>query len=426
MISVEQALSLVLARVPRRAPTSVPLGEALGHTLAEDIVSDVDSPPHDKALVDGYAVRASDFSQPLVELRILEQVVAGECPTQAVTPGTATRIMTGAPLPLGADAVVMVEHTEDVPSDNRDSAARVRIREARATIGQNILRRAAALRCGETVLAVGHQIRPIEIGVLAEVGRSRVAVIPPPQVAVLATGNELVPVDRVPAAGQIRNSNGPMLAALVTRASGRAIELGIARDDEADLRRLIQRGLEADVLILSGGVSAGVLDLVPLVLQQFGVQQVFHKVDLKPGKPIWFGALPATAAAMTSVGEKLVFGLPGNPVSSLVCFELFVRPALAKLAGREADRPPRVATLAHAFRHRGDRPTYLPAAVVGNGTDGSHATDGKNVAEVLQVRLLDWKGSADLRTLADANCLAYFSPGEREYAAGASITIWEL
>ena len=410
MISVEQALSLVHARVPRRSPTTVPLGDALGHTLAEDIVSDVDSPPHDKALVDGYAVRASDIVAPHVELCILEQVVAGECPTQTVTAGTATRIMTGAPLPLGADAVVMIEKTETVTGGSHgDTAARVRIIDERAAAGQNILRRAASLRRGETVLTAGRPIRPIEIGVLAEVGRSHVAVIPPPRVAVLATGNELVPVDRSPAAGQIRNSNGPMLAALVTRAGGQAIELGIARDDDDDLRRLILRGLEADVLILSGGVSAGVLDLVPHVLQQLGVQPVFHKVNLKPGKPLWFGTLPAADG-----GEKLVFGLPGNPVSSLVCFELFVRPALAKLAGRDDPRTPRSATLAHTFQHRGDRPTYFPAAVTEDASSPPH------------VKLLNWKGSADLRTLADANCLAHFPAGDRNYAAGESLTIWEL
>ena len=170
------------------------------------------------------------------------------------------------------------------------------------------------------------QIRPIEVGVLAEVGKTHIAVRRRPRVAVMTSGNELVTADKTPAAGQIRNSNNPMVTALAQRAGADATDLGIARDERDAIRALVDRGLQSDILVLSGGVSAGVLDLVPSVLAEAGVVEVFHKVNLKPGKPLWFGVR----------GDTLVFGMPGNPVASLVCFELFVRPAIARNARRSA------------------------------------------------------------------------------------------
>jgi len=309
--------------------------------------------------------------------------------------------MTGAPIPAGADAIVMVEQTELVEGP----AASVRLAKQQVQAGQHIMRRATSLRRGDVVLSTGAMLRPIEIGLLAEVGRPRVAVFPAPTVAVLSTGNELVAVADAPAAGQIRNSNGPMLGALVQRAGGCHIDLGIGRDDQNSLTQLVTRGLEADVLVLSGGVSAGVLDLVPGELASLGVAQVFHKVDLKPRKPVWFGVLA------DPTGDKLVFGLPGNPVSSLVCFELFVRPAMARLAGGRADRlATQLARLTNDHRHQGDRPTYFPARLC--------SIDGQS-----QVELLAWKGSADLRTLSSADCLAFFPKGERAYRAGDEIDV---
>jgi molybdopterin molybdotransferase len=236
------------------------------------------------------------------------------------------------------------------------------------------------------------------------VGRVSVRVVPRPRVAILATGNELVPLEVVPGAGHIRNSNSPMLAAQVQAAGGAAAELGIARDTADELRTLIGIGLEADVLLVSGGVSAGVLDLVPGVLAELGVREVFHKISLKPGKPLWFGVRAAEA------GDRLVFGLPGNPVSSLVCFELFVRPALAALAGRAGGLVESTALLACEFVHRGERPTYHPARV------SSEA--GRQVVEPAR-----WKGSGDLAALAGANALACFPSGDRTHAAGEAIRV---
>jgi len=404
MIRVDDALAAVLERVHPSAPVHVPLLEAVGLALTEEVLSDVDSPPHDKAMVDGYAMIAADLQEPHADLVVLEEITAGVVPTQTVRRGTATRIMTGAPIPNGADVVVMVEHTQFLESSGGQPTVRV---SDQLNAGANIMRQGTAMRRGEQVLASGHVIRPIDIGVLGEVGTSAVPVHPQPAVAILATGNELVSVDKTPGPGQIRNSNGPMLAAQVARAGGRPRELGIARDEQDELARMVSEGLQAQVLLLSGGVSAGLLDLVPGVLASLGVEQVFHKVHLKPGKPLWFGTLRSEG------GDKLVFGLPGNPVSSLVCFELFVRPALARLGGREADRSRCAALLAADHDLRGDRPTYYPARLT--------QTDG-----VAQAKPLNWKGSADLRTLADANCLICYPAGNHQFHAGDPVELLML
>ncbi len=230
-----------------------------------------------------------------------------------------------------------------------------------------------------------------------------------PALAVLSTGNELVPPVRRPGPGQIRNSNGPLLVAAANMAGATAHDLGIAIDDAAELRLAIERGLAHDVLLISGGVSAGVLDLVPKVLADLGVEQAFHKVNLKPGKPIWFGVRSGHEFS------TLVFGLPGNPVSSFVCFELFVRPALGRLAGRddaalqEFDAP-----LAAPFAQRSDRPTYHPARL---------QTDN---AGQMTVEPLRWQGSGDLRTLVGANALAYFPPGAHQFEPGETVRVLRL
>jgi molybdopterin molybdotransferase len=406
MLTVEEALDAVLRHASPRPAATVALADALGLALAEDVVSDIDSPPHDKSMVDGYAVVAEDLAGGSAELAILEEVVAGAVPTLAVARGAATRIMTGAPIPDGADAVVMIEHAQVLPAADSD-LGRVRLHSQAVSSGQNILARAAAMHRGDVVLTAGAVIRPIEMGLLAEVGCARLQAIPRPAVAILSTGNELVPPDASPGPGQIRNSNGPMLVAAVRQAGGVPIDLGIGRDDRQELARLIARGLESDLLVLSGGVSAGVLDRVPGVLAELGVERVFHQVRLKPGKPLWFGVLRDDA------GYRLVFGLPGNPVSSLVCFELFVRPALEHLAGMPPASRRVAARLKEPYAHRGNRPTWHPAVIEAGG-------------DAYQVRPLVWQGSADLRALAAANALASFPAGDRQYAAGEAITCQRL
>jgi molybdopterin molybdotransferase len=405
MLDVAQALELVLQHARSPAPTRVSLSRALGLALAEDVRSDIDSPPHDKALVDGYAVRAADLAGGTGELRVVEEVTAGAVPTHTITQGAATRIMTGAPIPAGADAVVMVEQTELHDSATEVNGAIVKIAAPKVTSGQNILPRAASMKRGEIVLRAGCRIRAIEAGLLAEFGRAEVSAIPRPSVALLATGNELVPADATPAPGQIRNSNGPMLAALADAAGADVTDLGIAPDNEASLSAAIRDALTRDVAVLSGGVSAGVLDLVPAVLARLGVEQVFHKVRLKPGMPLWFGTLEKDNR------KRLVFGLPGNPVSSLVCFELFVKPALRALAGRsDVAHDTRAARLATEHQQRGDRATYWPATLQREGNEST-------------VQLLGWKGSADLATLAAADCLAVFPPGTERFPVGTTIEV---
>ena len=414
MLSVDEALALVVQQARRLPAATVALDAALGRSLAEDIVSDIDSPPHDKSIVDGYAIVAADLEQGEAELEVIEQVTAGEVPRKAISLGQATRIMTGAPLPVGANAVVMIERSELVgqrgldPLAGSTALARVWLRDRPAKPGQNILRQAAALRKGDVVLRAGCLLQPAQIGLLAETGRGQVLVTPQARVAVLATGNELVAHAQMPGPGQIRNSNGPMLRALVARAGATSIDLGIGRDNHQELQRLITRGLSADVLVVCGGVSAGVLDLAPGVFKALGVVEVFHKVRLKPGKPLWFGVL-----ARGEGSRCLVFGLPGNPVSSFVCFELFVRAAIDRLGGQEVPDRTVVARLNCEFTHRGDRPTYHPARLLGKQNE-------------LSVTPLSWRGSADLRTLAEANSLILFAAGDRTYAPGEQATVMPI
>lgn len=404
-LEVDQALALVMERAESLPPIVMPIRDALGLVLAEDVISRVDSPPFDKAQMDGYAVVAADLAAGPVELEVLAELTAGDAPRQRVVPGAAMRIMTGAPLPDGADTVVALEHTESLTTGGRRM---VRVSGGPVSVGKHILRRAALLQRGETVFCSGRRLSAVDLGLLAELGAEEVRVCPRPRVAVLPTGSELVAMGEIAGPGQIHNSNGPMLFALVAQAGGKPWYLGIARDDPAELRTGMTRGLESDVLIVSGGVSTGDHDFVPRVLVELGVQQVFHGVRLKPGKPCWFGVAPQ--------GERrtLVFGLPGNPVSCLVCFELFVRPALGSLAGNWNNQlSRRELRLAEAFEHRGDRPTYYPARLRRESGDP-------------RVQPLAWRGSADLRTLAEADALVLFPAGSRRYDADEVLTVLML
>jgi molybdopterin molybdotransferase len=262
------------------------------------------------------------------------------------------------------------------------------------------------MRAGDVVLPAGRQLRVQELGVLAELGRSVIPVIPKPAVALLATGDELVPVDQAPGPGQIRNSNETMLRGQVLRAGCVPVPLGIARDDERILEQKIREGLECDLLCLSGGVSMGKLDLVPATLARCGVREVFHKVHLKPGKPVWFGVYDHPDGR-----RRHIFGLPGNPVSSMVCCELFVLTAMRGLAGYPARPVPIAARLVSTHSHHDDRPTFVPSHL-------EFTFDGPRVAPV------DWKGSADLRATVDANAMALFPPGTKNYVIGDVVDVY--
>jgi molybdopterin molybdotransferase len=398
MLAVSEAQTIVLKHARPLPPIEVPLTlAALGLVLAEDVASDLDMPPFDKAMMDGYAVRSADLAAGPATLTVVEEITAGRTPTKTLGPGQAARIMTGAPLPAGADAVVMIERCENLDD------AHVRV-PGPVAAGENVQPRGRELQRGATVLAAGAVLRPQELGLLATVGRTSAWTHPAPRVAVLPTGDEIVPASAVPKESQIRNSNGPMLLAQAARAGGVPHDLGIAPDEERPLRKLIQEGLRSDVLLLSGGVSAGKLDLVPGVLKELGVEAHFHKVRMKPGKPIFFGSHEGT----------LVFGLPGNPVSSFVGFELFVRLTVARMRGLPATPPAFVPLpLAEDFRYATDRPTYHPAQV-----------EPAAVGE--RVRPVAWLGSPDLRALTAADALVLLPEGDHVHRAGQPLPVLRL
>ena len=401
MLSVDQAIEAILARCHPLPARSTPLSEALGQVLAEPIFADIDLPPFDKALMDGYAVRSTDLADSVERrFRIVEEITAGRLPTLPVLENEATRIMTGAPLPSGADAVVMVERSR---MEGNDVVLHGPVRP-----GLNRLTRGREMKAGELLLDRGTLLDASKLGLIASAGRSEVLAIPRPTVAVVPTGDELVPISQIPQPGQIRNSNGLMLAALahswgVTEVNERPIAL----DDPTRLNSALREAIEGwDVILISGGVSAGTKDLVPATLVDLGVEPVFHKVNVKPGKPIWFGVGPGRG----SKPGILVFGLPGNPVSGIVGFLLFVRPALDALAGLAPKRTQLASFgLGARFEHRGDRPTYHPARLV----------DGR-------IFPMGWAGSADLRAVALADGFAAFPGGDRAFQEGEAIPFLPL
>jgi len=398
MMTVTEALATILRETPTLAARSTTLdATTLGCVLAEDVASDLDMPPYDKAMMDGYAIRAADLSGGRAELAVVEEVSAGRVPTKTVGKGQATRIMTGAPIPPGADAVVIIERSTL-------HGERVVLQDTPPKQGQHILYRGREMRKDEVVLRSGAILRPQELGLLAAVGRTSALLYPPATVAVLPTGDEIVDPAKQPGPGQIRNSNGPMLVGQTVRAGAKAQLLPTAPDERESLRALIRRGLESDVLILSGGVSAGKLDLVPDVLRDEGVTPHCHKVAMKPGKPLFFGTR----------GRTLVFGLPGNPVSSFVGFELFVRPALRKLAGYSEPGPYWFnLPLAEEFAYSTDRPTYHPAVVV----QGEQS---------LSVKVVPWFGSPDLRGLTRAEAMVLLPIGKHVHRPGTMLPVVRL
>jgi len=399
MLTVAAAIEAVLEHARALPPAWCPLETALGCALAEDVVADADSPPFDKALVDGYAVRSADLGGTDRSLALGEVILAGRTPTRALGRREAAVVMTGAPIPPGCDAVVMQERARAIEGV-------VVVEEATTRSGQNLLPRGREMRAGEVVVPRGSILVPARMGVLASVGRGTVRVVPRPRVAIVPTGDELVEPGETPGPGQIRNSNAVMLHGLAVEEGACALSLPIAADDPPRLRQALARGLDADLLLVTGGVSTGQCDLVPATLEALGAKSVFHKVRVKPGKPLWFGVGPPRGDRP----QALVFGLPGNPVSGLVGFLLFVRPALAALAGKEQPGPDvQQARLACGFIQRGDRTTYHPARLV--------ARDALP-PDLPSLETLAWSGSADLRTVAAAGGFAVFPAGDRDYAPG--------
>jgi molybdopterin molybdotransferase len=386
-LTVSAALNAVLARAAPLGNEHVALEGVLGRVLTEAIRADIDMPPFDRSAMDGFALRAADAGAVPARLRVIGEVRAGEQSSLTVGPGEAVAIMTGAPVPAGADAVQQVEKT----------AAGGGFVEILAAVekGANIAPMGSEVRAGHEILAPGRVIDPATVAVLAAVGRHHVLVGKRPTVAILATGDELVAYHQRPAAAQIRNSNGPTLRAQALWAGAHAVVLGTARDNEEALVHGMEPGLDADILVVSGGVSAGAYDLVEDIFDKLGVIVEFRRVAIKPGAPLVFGHR----------GKALIFGLPGNPVSTQVTFDLFVRPAILRMQGAAVLARPAVSVvLAEAVTNRSGREAHLPAFV--------RSVGGRFVAAVLPSR-----GSADIVRHAHANALVVMAADR--VAAGA-------
>ncbi len=399
MLSIEQAQDEILSRIRVPGPGAierVSLLDAVGRVLARDVASDVDLPPFSRSTMDGYAVRAVDAAGGASRLRIVGESAAGRPAAIGVGAGETVKIFTGAMLPAGADAVVMVEKTV-ADGDH------VRI-EDRPREGQNIARRGEDLSAGAVALAAGHRVSTGSVGLLASVGATDVDVVRRPVVSILATGTELVRPSEVPGPGQIRESNGTVLAALVRSAGGAPRLLASVPDREDEIVRRTEEALEADVVLLSGGSSVGDYDFTPAVLRRLGVEIHFDRVSLKPGKPTLFGTR----------GETAVFGLPGNPISAFVVYHLLVRAALLRRLGVDAAAFPRVvARLEEPIRRLRARDQFLPARV---RLDGGRPS----------VAFVGWNGSGDVTCLNRANALVFVPHGEGSVAAGEETWVTPL
>ena len=397
MIQVQEALDQILSKIKFKGVEKVSLDKALGRVLAEDVVSRVNNPPLDNSAMDGYALIAEDIQSATpdspVRLEVVEEIAAGYTAKGTLKRGQAMRIMTGAPIPPGANAVLMQEDTEKdgnsiLCMDKADERENIR------TAGEDV-------KAGETVLKKGITLSPAHIGMMAVVGRSQIAVSQRPTVAILSTGDEILELDETPEGPQIFNSNGHMLSAQIKSAGGIPVYLGIARDTEEDLMEKFAWALKADIVVSSGGVSVGDYDLVKSSLQKMGQEMLFWKVAMKPGKPLAFG----------HIGETPVFGLPGNPVSSFVSFEQFVRPSLKKALGcADLSHKTVQARLTRTISKKPGRLHFLSSIV--SWADGEYT-----------VTPAGEQGSGILKSAANANGLLIFPLEAAEIQQGQEVAV---
>ncbi|MDZ7361650.1 MAG: molybdopterin molybdotransferase MoeA [candidate division KSB1 bacterium] len=376
MITVRQALETALQQTKRLPVETLALLESVGRVLAEDVISDIDMPPFARSTMDGYALCSEDIRHAPQRLRVVGVIPAGAYPNFSLQPMQAAKIMTGAPLPVGADAVQMVEKTRPLQDD-----AAVEILES-VSPGHNVSPLGSEARRGDVVLPAGAFISPGVIGLLAAVGKNSVAVYRAPSVGILATGDELVDITAKPGLGQIRNSNSFTLYAQVKQAGGKPHLLGVAKDTRVNLRQKIAEGLQFDLFLATGGVSMGDLDLVEEVFAEFGLEIFFDKIAMKPGKPVMLAR---------SARGGLVFGLPGNPVSATTVFEVLVRPVMRKMMGFPIYQNHMVlASLTEPFVNRSGREHYAPSVTWYE-------------EKRFLVRPLKSKGSGDVVTYAKSN-----------------------
>ncbi|MGP8245007.1 MAG: gephyrin-like molybdotransferase Glp [Bryobacteraceae bacterium] len=389
-LAFDQARQIVLDRVRSHLPEPrwerIALADTPGRVLAEDLAADRDAPPFDRSMRDGYAVRAADLPG---TLSVIGEVRAGSLFHDWVGAHEAVEIMTGAPVPGGADAVVMVEH-----SRRRNGSVEI---ERDAQAGQNIALQGSEARAGDVVLRAGVRIDYSHAALAASIGRTRLKVFQRPEVAIVSTGDEIVPVESVPEPFQIRNSNACSLASQVARAGGVPRRLPIVRDTLDSTRQALEWAFESELVLISGGVSMGKYDVVEPALASLGAEFFFDRVAIQPGQPLVFGRARG----------KFFFGLPGNPASTMVTFEVLARAALELLAGHAAPLLPIChARLARDFGQKPGLTRFLPATLL----------DG-------EVTPIGWSGSGDINALARANVFLVTDPGRAEYAAGDSIRI---
>ena len=408
VLPFEQARHLVEEHASRLRPRGrelLSLLDANGRILAEAITADRDFPPFRRAARDGYAVRAADLATVPATLEVVAEIRAGATTEIApLQPGQAISIMTGAPAPEGADAVVMVEHTSH-------DGARVEVRKSIAA-GENIVPAGSEAKRGEQLLSPGTRLDYAAIALAAACGRSRVVTFTKPRIAVLSTGDEVVDVDISPGPHQIRNSNSYSLAAQIAAAGGEPVLLPIAPDEPKRLSELLREGLEADLLLIAGGVSMGKYDLVEQALADLKAEFFFTGAKIQPGKPIVFGAVPcATPPRANSGARKYFLGLPGNPISTMVCFELFAQPLIGSLAGLQ----PRklvfgYARLKSAIKTKPGLKRFLPAQLSGE-------------FENSEVELVPWQGSGDLASVARSSCYIVVPPDRESIPPGEFVPV---
>ena len=397
MIQVDEARDIILSKIEPKGLEKVFIEEALGRVLAEDIIAGLNNPPMDNSAMDGYAVIAADIQSATpdnpVKLEVVDHVPAGSVAGVTLKNNQAIRIMTGAPIPPGSDAVLMQEDT--------DKNGGGILAKDKAEVGENIRLAGEDVKEGEVVIQKGVAITPAHIGMMAVVGRSSIYVGQRPTVAILSTGDEIVELDGNPTGPCIYNSNGYMLSAQIRSAGGIPCYMGVARDDEKDLMEKFDWALKCDIVVSSGGVSVGDYDLVKSTLDKLGNDMMFWKVAMKPGKPLAFG----------KIGEVPIFGLPGNPVSSFVSFEQFARPAIKKMMGaRDIMLRTVQATLTRTVHKKTGRLHFMSAVI---SWDGNETT----------VAPAEEQGSGVLKSAVNANGLLVFPLEKDELKSGEQVTV---
>ncbi len=397
MIQVDEARDIILSKIEPKGLEKVFIEEALGRVLAEDIIAGLNNPPMDNSAMDGYAVIAADIQSATpdnpVKLEVVDDVPAGSVAGVTLKNNQAIRIMTGAPIPPGSDAVLMQEDT--------DKNGGGILAKDKAEVGENIRLAGEDVKEGEVVIQKGVVITPAHIGMMAVVGRSSIYVGQRPTVAILSTGDEIVELDGNPTGPCIYNSNGYMLSAQIRSAGGIPCYMGVARDDEKDLMEKFDWALKCDIVVSSGGVSVGDYDLVKSTLDKLGNDMMFWKVAMKPGKPLAFG----------KIGEVPIFGLPGNPVSSFVSFEQFARPAIKKMMGaRDIMLRTVQATLTRTVHKKTGRLHFMSAVI---SWDGNETT----------VAPAEEQGSGVLKSAVNANGLLVFPLEKDELKSGEQVTV---